>query len=1204
MNKSIFSDTDTNDRDVNLDLLSSLNNYNIVDILLRVSSLNLLPYNQNKSIVFDCIINDILTHNVGSFNSENYLSMSRFKNLISQYHHSEISMTIDPAEMPFIQRVQFFGDYWIFQGINTNVGYNLQKFIDVLFKNDNDINKEYIEKCYLMIHTILKITDSIVRDLDYGIDTLDHYERSEVDIPSSQKLSELSELLVINVDLLTGILQKDADVLFYNHDRHSAFSDYESDNNYLFFYSPFLKVTDDTAIILNPTILPTFLIYYILKTAIEYDVFHEIVDAYNNEIWKDCGKYLKRLGHYRIDAAADGVELTNNDSYKESVYTVDNSRLLFVNFFCDNGQDYECMDMFGFFPFISEPYETRWEYIKKSFDKCISENFYSLSIINTFGRGMSVGFSSEQCGKSMHLSPFELECISINEREHANFIPRYLESKRNPLPFGFGELDTIALYTSNNYSFYYSDDININDTLIIPGIGDAVDYLNEALKKEDRQLLPFPQSSHLKEIVLSNTKRSIYHTLRPKKREYVVRFSNVDIWVCGCTPNSVGMYNIVNSILDLITYWFGELKSTIEALLFYSKSIAIEINIEEEVEEFFKEDAKNDIHLFDYLFFEHKNEILTIHWTQRAFQHLAAKDNSREKELMVLILTQLSTNYHGKLDLIKIDKCFENPLKKKLFTLNISDNPYFKPTYSKNRIIPVEYENELLDKIGQFALIDKNIPYGIIADDDKAPLCKDIVSYLYDQLKEKVERLDGSELCKLCYLDLETVICSIMTSQKRCSYDIACYPEEEERYFKSFNDNNRVSLALKFLLEYVAATQPTGKEYFGEIDYENILTICSFIIEWAYNKDLFDNKIINSKVEILKSQRIGIDKTQIHHITNCQQQSYNNRLMSRSNPNIDIFSPNFYVEYIPDIDLAFTDEYGYSFSELYTFIQALLDEGNSIESEIKVMKSEDVIAQVEQTTDLTSETIKKIIRNISLAKRDDYTNPPDGFSTSDIWPWRFNRRLSFTRRPIIAYGDDLIWGNRQLAHSFWFTLDLLFDGKYKASGQALRSLIGKIANKRGNTFNDDVKKKLDGISSIAVDSKVKKINGKRIASDDNNTLGDIDILIINHRKNRIIVCEVKDFSYTKNAYEMYQEYQSVFCDNGSKLCYISKHKRRVQWVKEHIDDVVKHYNLSKGKWTVRDILITNEVIISNEIYHKNQKILLYSAINEKQLMKI
>ena len=41
------------------------------------------------------------------------------------------------------------------------------------------------------------------------------------------------------------------------------------------------------------------------------------------------------------------------------------------------------------------------------------------------------------------------------------------------------------------------------------------------------------------------------------------------------------------------------------------------------------------------------------------------------------------------------------------------------------------------------------------------------------------------------------------------------------------------------------------------------------------------------------------------------------------------------------------------------------------------------------------------------------------------------------------------------------------------------------------------------------------------------------------------------------------------------------------------------YNLPKANWTVRDVLITNDVIVSNEIYHKKQKILLYSQINKK-----
>ena len=41
--------------------LNSLNNFNLFDIILRVSALNLLPYNQNKSLVLDKIINDMIS---------------------------------------------------------------------------------------------------------------------------------------------------------------------------------------------------------------------------------------------------------------------------------------------------------------------------------------------------------------------------------------------------------------------------------------------------------------------------------------------------------------------------------------------------------------------------------------------------------------------------------------------------------------------------------------------------------------------------------------------------------------------------------------------------------------------------------------------------------------------------------------------------------------------------------------------------------------------------------------------------------------------------------------------------------------------------------------------------------------------------------------------------------------------------------------
>ena len=98
---------------------------------------------------------------------------------------------------------------------------------------------------------------------------------------------------------------------------------------------------------------------------------------------------------------------------------------------------------------------------------------------------------------------------------------------------------------------------------------------------------------------------------------------------------------------------------------------------------------------------------------------------------------------------------------------------------------------------------------------------------------------------------------------------------------------------------------------------------------------------------------------------------------------------------------------------------------------------------------------------------------------------------------------------------------------------------------------------------------------------------------------------MKDFSFSKNPYEIQQEYQKVFVDDGKKLGYLSKHKRRVEWVKLHVKDVLKHYSLSdSSKWKVIDTLILDEALLSNEYYAKNQNVILFSEISIEKLDNI
>ena len=68
--------------------------------------------------------------------------------------------------------------------------------------------------------------------------------------------------------------------------------------------------------------------------------------------------------------------------------------------------------------------------------------------------------------------------------------------------------------------------------------------------------------------------------------------------------------------------------------------------------------------------------------------------------------------------------------------------------------------------------------------------------------------------------------------------------------------------------------------------------------------------------------------------------------------------------------------------------------------------------------------------------------------------------------------------------------------------------------------------------------------------------------------------------------------------------FISRHKKRVNWIKEHIDDVIEKYGLKKGKWKVVEALVVDECIISNEFYHQNQTIILYSELTDDLLKRI
>lgn len=1199
-------------------VVNEVKKYDVFDFISRVSALNLIPENQNKSILLDPLIASLLTLKQKEYISTHKMSNGKFRNIIKQIDSMNLSMGLDPAENVFIENVMFYGNYFIFPGINYLPGYCFQTMIKTLFLRKNKFDKQFLKSASQLIRLVLSVSDRAARELDYNLNNVKKVEEiNHIVIPDGKKVDHMKSLVIVD--------NNDIQLLI---DDHSIIDDLYSDfgqgdietalnvEQQKFYVKPFLRGHNNKTIVLNISVLSSFVLHKIIWLADKYGYKDEVINNYNTSVWKDCLRSLNVLGHNKIKESDWGIKLLERNDYNEALLNVCNNQVMFITCICDDGKGYSKESIFDMYPTnqFNELIERRISYIHKklSEQKIKNEDIFHIVIINTYGRGINVSFNKNIFYRPLALNPYELKCISINEKSEAVFLPRYIRAK-NTLKQGpsslFSELNNMEIYVHNEYSFYLNDNFNPKKDMLFIAAGDSVDYIIRAVKRENRHLVESYNGDYFTEIVLNDQSRNIYTDtiLDDPRASLLAEFSKVSIWIYSPEIEEFEGLNLYFSIVDAISYWLAECSEIIEHYTFAFEMIKLQVKLTGAIQEYYYETDETG-NLRELISFETKGNNVTLNFTPESFQTLSCKDNSMERQMIELVFSIIETlSVEGEIDKKQLETIFANPLKKKFFTLDYMNSPYLKPIFDKNfRKVKPEDENELLDSIGNEILASGKWSYGIVKDEERSIIARYVVDYLYKSLQTNVGKLRSDYLVELIVNDLEKVMYNLMLAQNRYAYDVTCYPEKKEEIFNDFNELNKTSRALKFLIEYIAACPPDGTEILGELQYDKLLATCSLIIDWAYKNDLFYYNIFNTPVEILKSDRLGMKQDEFNklQIINAEVQEGKLTYISKSNIKEKLQREDF-PNIEEELNKAFLDEYSFSFDDFCNIIFGMLSYGDEIQSEVKKAdKSKLINWLIENNNNVNTDKVEKVIQYISLTKRDNFLKPGRPYRPEDVYPWRFNRELSFTRRPVIERENEVIWGNRQVYHMLKFTIDLIYEGKLKTREKRLTKLIGKISNKRGDDFNNQIYNKIQEIKGFIVDKNLKKINQKRIADENGNTLGDIDVLYIIPDRKRIVLAEVKDFNFSKSPYEMECEYQNMFVDKEDKKSFATKHKRRAAWVKEHIEDIKKHYRLTGDGWSVKDIFIVNEAIISNAFYNAGATIITYGELFKERLERV
>ena len=246
---------------------------------------------------------------------------------------------------------------------------------------------------------------------------------------------------------------------------------------------------------------------------------------YNDYLWRETQLTLGKMGHYKVNEKEYGIECVSNAFFRESILTVFNNQLLFLFYVCDDGEFVSRSEMQNDYPDNRHTtlLQERLDYHRESLRKLGADkrDTYCIIIISSIGRAIGLEINNFPFAYGpIHFNPFELHCIAVNESKNRGFLPRYISAKSHihAMTGGlFSELNAVSLYTSNHYSFYLSDDLDIDEANVYIAPGDSVEYISAALAKEDSRLVESYQDGLMAEVVL-------FDVIQKEKKSFLKRY--------------------------------------------------------------------------------------------------------------------------------------------------------------------------------------------------------------------------------------------------------------------------------------------------------------------------------------------------------------------------------------------------------------------------------------------------------------------------------------------------------------------------------------------------------------------------------------------------------------------------------------------------------------------------------------------------------
>jgi hypothetical protein len=978
---------------------------------------------------------------------------------------------------------------------------------------------------------------------------------------------------------------------------------------------------DDRYVVAAPHFLLPALVHGLLELAREHDQLKTVAARFHDAVYASVLQSAVYLGWDEIDA---GLPPLAGLRAHESVFVFDRDKLANVLVVSDDlvtfdGDPFSSWDAQALAPAL----EQRLAQVRDRLLATPQQPEQVLQIVVVQGLDRPYVFALEDGGEEaprLVLTAADLETIALLDGGRRLLLWKYARARQRFLDrthaVGGGELDLFHLYRENDDSFYLSDEALPDAGLVLPeGVG--------ALRREVQRRRDLHGAQYINgalvEVMLTQQQREIpiYMPMPPppgERRALLVEGYALPVWIFGPEELPDQRYGArYAQMIEALAYWMWRFTPSLaelgEPIEQRCRQLWLEVELVPDEAWFGDPAAVASVEADEVIECVADSPCRLRVRLHAGFLGVVDRaDNEGERELMRHVLRGLraveALGRDGDEDQLLDDAAIEAaveahaPLgpRKVIVLIDTSTDP----TLDNRGLPPARFvaghdEAEAMDELGDCLIDELGLPIGPIAPDRRTEVLNAAVAFHLRQLAELVSTLSPTGLLEWLVLANEALTADFNRMRFEIPTKDACYGDVgdiHEQLAERLPKSSAASIANRFLIEYIAARPPSGQTAMSQALYDQLLALAAQLHNRGYFSDLIHFRLDDAPVSVLPSRRLGVGRdTRFMEGRDAFLGQFARGEVARS---VDRFPRLWRREEAPseppdvsEYDAALEEELGLTLTEMGAFFGAVAAGGYARDGEPKVALVAELMDELEHALGWPRERVERAFDLLALRPRAQFAPPGEPFRLEDVYPWRFNRPLSYVRRPLLVRpshrGDEVVWGVRHcyVAHQYFGRL--VIDGYLKAESPRMRALIGRLRDEDGREFNKSVTELFERQEGLVVRPQVKKIGRVRIERRPGEDLGDIDVLVADPAERRLRAVEAKDLAVARTPAELDNELAATFQSRPDRQAANDRHVERVDWLRDHLGDVLAWLGLGDEDptlWTVDGLVVLDIELMS------------------------